>query len=145
MRAIRHTSPEADTAGLPGDPKALYKRLKKDAPRNSRGETELLVYAADALRTGQVPADVRSALYRALGHLDHLEVSDRVVNLAGKVGIAYGSDDGNTRQEIIIDPRTGDYIGERSVLTSGANRGRVDGFSSVTTAIADRIGVRPAR
>ena len=116
-------------AGLPRDPKALYQRLKKDAPRNSRGETELLVYAADALRTGQVPAAVRSALYRALGYLDHLEVSDRAVNLAGKVGIAYGSDDGDTRQEIIIDPRTGDYIGERSVLTSGEHRGRVDGFS----------------
>jgi hypothetical protein len=132
-------------AGLPRDPKALYDRLKKDAPRNSRGETELLVYAADALRTGQVPADVRSALYRALGYLDHLEVSDRAANLDGRVGIAYGSDDGDERQEIIIDPRSGDFIGERAVATSGKDRGRARSFSSVTTAIADRIGVRPAR
>jgi len=132
-------------AGLPRDPKALYKRLKKDAPRNSRGETELLVYAADALRTGNVPADVRSALYRALGYLDHLEVSDRAANLAGKVGIAYGSDDGTERQEIIIDPRTGDFIGERDVVTDGKNRGQVMGFTSVTTSIVDQIGTRPAR
>ncbi|WP_328333838.1 CU044_5270 family protein [Kribbella sp. NBC_00382] len=132
-------------AGLPTDPKALYKRLKKDAPRNSRGETELLVYAADALRTGQVPADVRSALYRALGNLDHLEVSDRAANLDGKVGIAYGSDDGKERQEIIIDPRTGDYIGERQVVTSGKQRGQVVGFSSVAMSIVDRIGTRPTR
>ncbi|GAA0940742.1 hypothetical protein GCM10009554_31690 [Kribbella koreensis] len=129
-------------AGLPSDPKALYKRLKKDAPRNSRGETELLVYAADALRTGQVPANVRSTLYRALGNLNHLEVSDRAVNLDGKVGIAYGSDDGKERQEIIIDPRTGDYIGERQVVTSGDKRGQVIGFSSVTSSIVDRIGER---
>ncbi|WP_020391613.1 CU044_5270 family protein [Kribbella catacumbae] len=132
-------------AGLPRDPKALYQRLKKDSPRNSRGETELLVYAADALRTGDVPADVRSALYRALGYLDHLEVSDRAANLAGKTGIAYGSDDGTERQEIIIDPRTGDFIGERDVVTSGKDRGRVIGFSSVATSIVDRIGVRPSR
>lgn len=132
-------------AGLPTDPKALYKRLKKDAPRNGRGETELLVYAADALRTGQVPAAVRSALYRALGNLDHLEVSDRAVNLDGKVGIAYGSDDGEERQEIIIDPRTGDYIGERQIVTSGKNRGQLNSFSSVTTSIVDRIGERPHR
>jgi hypothetical protein len=105
----------------------------------------LLVYAADALRTGQVPADVRSALYRALGNLNHLEISDRAVNLDGKVGIAYGSDDGNERQEIIIDARTGDYIGERQVVTSGEQRGQVIGFSSVATSIVDRIGTRPAR
>ncbi|MFI5714158.1 CU044_5270 family protein [Kribbella sp. NPDC051620] len=129
-------------AGLPTDPKALFKRLKKDAPRNSRGETELLVYAADALRTGQVPADVRSALYRALGNLDHLEVSDRAVNLDGKVGIAYGSDDGNERHEIIIDPRTGDFIGERQIITSGKNRGQLLGFSSVAIRIVDRMGER---
>ncbi|MEV8378702.1 CU044_5270 family protein [Kribbella sp. NPDC056861] len=127
-------------AGLPRDPEALYQRLKKDAPRNGRGETELLVYAADALRTGELPADVRSALYRALGNLDHLEVSDRAANLAGKVGIAYGSDDGERRQEIIIDPRTGDFIGERTVITSGRNRGLVTGFSSVSSSIADQLG-----
>lgn len=132
-------------ASLPRDPKALYKRLKKDAPHNSRGETELLVYAADALRTGEVPADVRSALYRALGYLDNLEVSDRAANLDGKVGIAYGSDDGEERQEIIIDPRTGDFIGERKVFTSGKDRGDVIGFSSVATSIVDKIGVRPSR
>ncbi|MDX6280304.1 MAG: hypothetical protein QOH03_1375 [Kribbellaceae bacterium] len=132
-------------AGLPTDPKTLYRRLKKDAPRNSRGETELLVYAADALRTGQVPADVRSALYRALGNLNHLEVSDRAANLDGKVGIAYGSDDGKERQEIIIDPRTGDYIGERQVVTSGKQRGQVIGFSSVATSIVDQMGEKPHR
>jgi hypothetical protein len=130
-------------AGLPTDPKALYKQLKKDSPRNSRGETELLVYAADALRTGQVPADVRSALYRALGNLDHLEVSDRAVNLDGKVGIAYGSDDGNERHEIIIDPRTGDFIGERQIITSGKDRGQILGFSSVAISIVDQLGQRP--
>lgn len=132
-------------AGLPRDPKALFQRLKKDSPRNSRGETELLVYAADALRSGQVPADVRSALYRALGYLDHLEVSDRAVNLDGKVGIAYGSDDGDERQEIIVDPRTGDFIGERQIVTTGKDRGRLLSYTSVTSSIVDRIGAKPSR
>jgi hypothetical protein len=130
-------SPTPDwIAGLPRDPKALYERLRKDSPRNSRGETELLVYANDALATNLLPADLRAALYRALGYLDDLEVTDRAANLDGRKGISYGSDDGTTREEIIIDPATGEFIGDRQVATSGKNRGTVYSFTSVTNAIS---------
>ncbi len=124
-------------AALPKDPEALYRKLKKDAPRNGRGETELLVYARDALQTGLLPADVRARLYQALGHLDDLEISDRTANLDGRTGIAYGSDDGEFREEIIVDPRTGAYIGARSVDTHGQEKGHVVSWTSVTTDLAD--------
>ncbi|MEV6282835.1 CU044_5270 family protein [Kribbella sp. NPDC051770] len=124
-------------AGLPTDPKALYERLKKDAPGNSRGETELLVYAQDALRTGLLPADVRARLYRALGYLKNLEISDRAANLDGKTGIAYGSDDGKSREEIIVDPKTGAYIGSREVDTDGKGKGDVITFTSLSANVAD--------
>jgi hypothetical protein len=132
-------------AGLPKDPKALYERLRKDSPVNDRGDTELLVYAADALRTGLLPAKVRAELYRALGYLGNLEVMDRAANLEGKVGIAYGSDDGQVRQEIIVDPHNGEFIGEREVITSGKDRGQVVSFSSVTSAIVDKPLATPGR
>lgn len=129
-------------AGLPKDPKALYQRLKKDAPRNGRGETELLVYARDALQTGLLPADVRARLYRALGYLNDLEISDRAANLDGRSGIAYGSDDGEFRQEIIIDPATGAYIGERQVDTDGKGKGDVVSWTSMSTNV---VGSAPRR
>lgn len=114
--------------GLPKDSKALYKRLDKDAPGrlegNSRGETQLLVYANDALRSGVVPAETRATLYRALGNLKNLKIVDGAVNLDGREGVAYSSDDGSQREEVIIDPKTGDYIGNRQVATDGPRKAR---------------------
>jgi hypothetical protein len=134
-------------AGLPRDPAQLYERLQADAPDNARGPAELLVYAADALRTGLVPADLRAALYQALTRVEGIELTDQAANLDGRVGTAIGIDDGQFRHDIIIDPVTGSFIGEREVLTDdydGAAEGTVMNYSAVTTAVVDAIGAIPA-
>lgn len=134
-------------AGLPRDPAQLYERLQADAPDNARGPAELLVYAADALRTGLVPADLRGALYQALTRVDGIDLTDKAANLDGRVGTAIGIDDGQFRHDIIIDPVTGAFIGEREVLTDdydGAAEGTVMNYSAVTTAVVDAVGAIPA-
>ncbi len=135
-------------AGLPRDPEALYDRLRADAPHNSLGDAELLVYAADALRTGRLPADLRAALYRAIAMIPGIEITDQVANLDGRTGVAYGMAAGATRQDIIIDPETGEFIGEREVLTKADGEleaGTVLTYTAVSTGVSDRIGARPAR
>ncbi|GAA1594038.1 hypothetical protein GCM10009804_58260 [Kribbella hippodromi] len=132
-------------SGLPKDPDALYERLKQDAPRNERGETELLVYAQDALRTGMLPADTRATLYRALGDLDDLQITDKAANLDGRIGIAYSSDDGSNREEIVIDPHTGAYIGSRQVSTNGPTRGRIEAYTSFINSVAPAPWKAPSK
>ena len=135
-------------AGLPRDPTQLYERLQADAPDNGRGNAELLVYAADALRTGLVPADLRAALYQTLTRLDGVDLVERAVNLDGRVGTAIGIDDGQFRQDIIIDPTTGAFIGEREVLTGdyeGAPDGTTFSYTAVSTAVVDTIGTIPIK
>ena len=135
-------------AALPRDPAQLYERLQADAPDNGRGNAELLVYAADALRTGLVPADLRAALYQTLTHLDGVDLVDNAANLDGRIGTAIGIDDGQFRQDIIIDPSTGAFIGEREVLTGeydGAPDGITFGYSAVDTAVVDTIGAIPTK
>ena len=135
-------------AGLPRDPTQLYARLQADAPDNGRGNAELLVYAADALRSGLVPADLRAALYRTLTRLDGVELTDRAANLDGRVGTAIGIDDGQFRQDIIIDPTTGAFIGEREILTGeyeGAPEGTTFSHTAVTTGVVDTIGAIPTK
>jgi hypothetical protein len=139
---------QAWLATLPSDPQSMLARLRKDAPVNGRGDAELVVYVADALRSGLVPADVRALLYQALALLPDIKITQQVANLAGRTGVAMGIDDSEspTRQEIIIDPVTGHYIGERTVAlkaTQGVTAGAVTEFSSVTTAVVNAIGVRP--
>jgi len=133
-------------ADLPRDPARLYERLQADAPGNGRANAELLVYAADALRTGLVPADLRAALYQTLTRLDGVDLVERAVNLDGRVGTAIGIDDGQFRQDIIIDPATGAFIGEREVLTGdydGAPDGTTFSYTAVSTAVVDSIGAIP--
>ncbi|MFI9817254.1 CU044_5270 family protein [Saccharothrix variisporea] len=125
-------------AGLPTDPEQLYQRLRAD----SGGGGRALVYAADALRTGLLPAATRANLLRALAHLPGLDVTDDAADLDGRRGVALGVAEDGERQEIILDPATGEVIGERKVSDSmfaGVPKGTVTSYSSVTTAVVDAL------
>ena len=85
-------------------------------------------------------------LYQALTRLDGIDLTDRAANLDGRVGTAIGIDDGRFRQDIIIDPATGTFIGEREVLTDdvdGAPEGTTMSYTAVDTAVVDGIGTIP--
>ena len=121
----------------------MLQRLKTDAVKNGRGDAELLVTAADALRSGVLPADVRSALYRALALLPALVVTERSTNLDGRVGVSYGIVDKElgSRQDIIVDPETGEFIGEReSWRGAGGGWKNTRQYSSITTKVVPRAG-----
>jgi hypothetical protein len=124
-------------ASLPRDPHALYDRLHKDTAGSGHGPTSaMLVYVSDILRSGLVPADLRAALYRALALAPRLEITEKVANLDGRKGIAFGVTVDHERQEVIIDPATGQFIGEREMETNGT----VDEYTSMTTTVVDHIG-----
>jgi hypothetical protein len=130
-------------AGLPRDPAVLYERLRTD----SGGGPQVVTYTADVLRSGLVPADLRAALYRALAMVPDLEITADVANLDGRRGTAFGIESGPERQDVIVDPATGEFIGERRVATEGwpgIPPGTVTGYTSVTTTVVDEIGVKPA-
>jgi hypothetical protein len=134
-------------ASLPRDPRQLLDRLRQDAPRNDRGDVELLVYAADALRSGLLPADLRAALYRALALVPALRVTENVANLDGRQGTALGMDTDGDRHDIVIDVQTGQFIGERQVVTGGSSElpaGTITSYSSVGTAVVGGLGQAPA-
>ncbi|OQO93774.1 hypothetical protein B1813_04390 [Saccharomonospora piscinae] len=132
-------------AGLPRDPGALLDRLRRDAPDNTRGDVELLVLAAQALRSGLLTEEVRSALYAALASLPGLEVTAERANVDGRVGTALGMDDGTVLEEIIIDPDTGRFLGDRQVASGGSDlpEGTVLSYTAVSVSVVDAAGKRP--
>jgi len=76
-----------------------------------------------------------------------LEVVDQVANLNGRKGVALGlragypgSDTKNVETQLIIDPATGQFIGERAVAMQdfdGVHTGTVLSYSSVTSKVVD--------
>lgn len=133
-------------ARLPRDPVALLGRLREDNPGSWFGP---FAAAVTALRTGLVPAPLRSALYRALTGLPAVEVVEHVANLDGVDCLALVHDAGRTRTELMIAPGDGQFAGERDTLRTpsrcGLPAGTVISTTAVLTGVVDGPGVLPHR
>lgn len=134
--------PAYDWESLPRDPHQLLNQIyARTLTAGPSRDGEALVWIADALRTGTVPADMRAALYQAAAGIPGVSVTDHQANLNGRVGVAIGRDEGQDgyRQDIIIDPKTGDFIGEREVSLhafGGAPIGTVVSWTAVSATVS---------
>ncbi|MFB9904546.1 CU044_5270 family protein [Allokutzneria oryzae] len=132
-------------ASLPKDPQQLYQRLVAEHPH---GDAAVVTGVGSLLGTGRVPADVRAALYRALALVPSMTTTADVANLDGRKGTALGVRSGKEFREIIIDPATGQYIGERSVVAEadgGLQPGTVRTSSALRTGVVADAGTPPAK
>jgi len=143
--ATWQTPSPAFLAGLPRDPGALRDRLYADSRGEGRSrDGEALVFVADLLRSGLTPADLRSALYRVLETVPGVEVTASSATVDGRPGVALGrfeTVDGE-RQEIVVDPATGELVGERSVQVTANEAvpaGTVVGETRVTRTPVDDV------
>ena len=105
-------------ASLPRDATALRERLYADsAGRGPSADGEAVVYVADVLRSGLVPADLRAALYRVLETVPGVEITDAQATIDGRTGTAIGRFESvqGLRQELVIDPASGEVMGERTI------------------------------
>lgn len=135
---------------LPRDPAGLLAFLHQEAsPKGGSPET-MFAEGLQIMDSGVMPADLLAPWYRALAMIPGVQVLDKQANLHGQVGVALGLDDDNGAQfqELIVDPNTGEFIGEREVAgphpyDSWIKPGTVVGDSAVSTAVVDRLGERP--
>lgn len=132
-------------AQLPRDASALRQRLYDDSAGGGNStDGEAFVYVADILRSGVVPADLRSALYRVLATIPGGEITSRAATVGTASGIAFGRYESHngTRTELVIDPANGDLVGERDVATQshdGISAGTVTGQTVVTRTLVDAV------
>jgi RNA polymerase sigma-70 factor (ECF subfamily) len=112
------TPTDAWLAALPRDPARLRDKLYADTRGQGRSpDGEVVVAVADVLRSGRVPADLRASLYRVLTTVPGVRITATRATVLGRPGIALGrleTVDGR-RQEIVVDPLTGQFVGERYV------------------------------
>lgn len=135
---------DADTAAdLPRDPRQLLERIyEENGSAGPSRDGEALVWLADRLRSGTVPAELRSVFYETAALIPGVTITEEQATLNGRTGTAIGRDEGANgfRQDIIIDAETGAFIGERQVLLRpGADlpAGTATGSTSVTTTVVD--------
>ena len=131
-------------AALPRDTRDLRDRLYDDTSGHGLShDGEVLVYVADVLRSGTVPADLRAALFRVLETVPGVDIVKRHED--GLISIGRLEDKDGQRQEIVIDPATGDYVGERTLQVralDGVPAGTVIGEVTVSRTLVDSVPQR---
>ena len=130
---------------LPRDPEALRDEFYKTYIGGSSSiDEDVWVRITDLLRTGEVPADLRAALYRTIALVPGVSITEDEATLDGRTGVALGRTEpargSQEREEIIIDPTTGLLIGERRVTLvkqEDIPAGTTVGWSTVHISVVD--------
>lgn len=134
-------------AGLPRDADAMRKRLEQDRSDNGRGDAQSIREITDLFGNPAIPNDVRATIFRAVAQFPGLRAVE-AKDLAGRRGIAFGVASDVKWIEFIVDPATGEYLGDRDVLVrdlpeDGPKAGDVLTLSSQRESIVDKVGRRP--
>lgn len=137
-------------AALPHDPAALYAKLQQLTKGRGSTPSVMFHFGIEILRAGQMPAQLRAQWYRALAKIPGITVQAASTNLDGRTGVALGLDDRHEIRQLIIDPATGGFIGERTIAGAEPDQpwikpGTQLGASAITTAVTGRLGEVPPK
>lgn len=132
---------------LPRDPQRLLNFIyRTNYGAGPSRDGAALNFIADQLRSGPVPADVRAALYQAAALIPGVEFVEDQATLDGRTGTAIGrvETEGDFRQDIIVDPDTGLFIGERRTELAALEWIPADTVTSWTTVTTTVVADAPA-
>jgi hypothetical protein len=134
----------AYASGLPTAPAEMAAYLKnvsgpeftKTGGRRSDSE-RVFTAAGDHIRERYLPAAQRAALYRALGSLPDLRLVEGAQDAAGRTGVAvtYDDADAGVRRELLFDPASFRYLGERRFVVDAVKGRAPVGTQLASTAL----------
>lgn len=136
------TESTIDYAALPQDPEQLLQKIY-DMNEAALPDDQALAWIVATLMRGTVPAEFRAVLYETAALIPGVTITDNEATLNGVAGVAVGriEPERKTRQDLIIDPATGQFIGERQVLLEGIGDdippGTLMASTAVTTTVVD--------
>ncbi|MBW8484373.1 hypothetical protein [Actinomadura parmotrematis] len=142
---------------LPTDPAALVAELRRQGgPGMGGGRAGTLRTLNTILRDAVPPPKVQAAIFRAMHALPGATLGTGAEDDAGRPALAVGwTTEGWLHEEVLLDPRTYAYLGERAVaikrhVARGEDGTRVIPRGTlqrllvrVRTAVVDRAGQRP--
>ncbi|TDD27022.1 hypothetical protein E1287_35475 [Actinomadura sp. KC06] len=138
-------------ATLPTDPGHMREYLYRNSHGNNPPDVQAFITVGDLLRTSMLPSKARAAMFKAATRIPGIAFVPHARDAAGRPGVAAALTHDGIRNELIFDPRTFAFLGERQVLVApndktslGLKPGTVlESTAVLRTAITDRPGQRP--
>lgn len=152
--------PRSDYAylsSLPTDPDRLLATLRASATEPV-GPHDQVVFSNIGvfMRDGLLPPKVQAALFQVLPRLRGVHLVRQATDAAGRTGLAFAvTKEGYLRDELILDPNTYRYLGERSIVVKNhvshgldgdlrSRKGQIVNWGAQTRiGVVDRPGQRP--
>ncbi|WP_188190231.1 CU044_5270 family protein [Nonomuraea sp. SYSU D8015] len=124
---------------LPADAAAmrehLYKRSTESEGKDISADMAAFTYVGDLVRETYLPKAQRDALFEAAKAIPGVEVAEGVEDSAGRKGVALGRrDPQGTLTQIIFDPATHMFLGERQTVVEDKGVGAPAGSVLALTA-----------
>ena len=152
--------PRSDYAylsSLPTDPNRLLATLRASADEPV-GSRDLAVFSNIGvfMRNSLIPPKVQAAIFQVLPRLQGVHLVRQATDAAGRSGVAFAIiREGYLSDELILDPRTYRYLGERSIVINNhvsrgldgdlrSRKGEIVQWSAQTRiGVVDRPGKQP--
>jgi hypothetical protein len=134
-------------AGLPTSAQAMLAYLYQHSQGQNPPDVQAFITAGDLIRESYARPAALAALFAAAAQIPGVSVADHAVNAAGQQGVAVQQSFNGTSHQLIFNPRTHAFIGEREVVvsaSSGLSAGTVlDSTAILRLAVVDQVGQLP--
>jgi hypothetical protein len=91
-------------------------RLYAEDNNKNPADSEAWTAVGDLLRETYMPPDQRAALFKAAGTIPGVTVTENAEDAAGRKGVGVGRVSNGVREDLIFDPGTYEFMGERGVV-----------------------------
>ena len=133
--------------GLPSSARAMLAYLYRNSHGQNPAAVQAFITAGDLIRESYVRPAALAALFAAVAQIPGVTVADHAVNATGQQGVAVQQTYHGISEQLIFNPRTHAFIGERQVAvsaSSGLSVGTVlDSTAILELAVVDQAGQLP--
>jgi hypothetical protein len=134
-------------AALPTTAPAMLAYLYKNSHGQNPPAVQAFITAGDLIRESYVAPAALAAPFAAAAQIPGVSVAEHAVNAAGQHGVAVQQTYNGISEQLIFNPRTHAFIGERQVAVSASSGLRVgtvlDSTAILRLAVVDQAGQLP--
>jgi hypothetical protein len=131
--------------GLPTTAGAMLTYLYRHSQGQNPPDVQAFITAGDLIRESLVPPDALAAVFRAVARIPGVSVARHAVNAAGKPGTGVQQTFHGISEQLIFNPATYAFIGEREVVVAAGSGLPIGTVMDSTAILAAGVTSQPGQ